>query len=184
MAIGPDVCEAAVLLAAARPDSPGAAAVLRALTFGDPARATRLALSRTYLAGWLLVFAGALLRKLCYVRLGRLFTYHLAILRDHELVTDGPYAFVRHPGYAAVCATLVGLALTQGCGGAWPVESGVLGTWPGLALLGSWWAYAAFVFAFLPTRAKREDEALQRSFGEEWEAWRARTPYSLIPGIY
>ena len=73
MAIGPDVCEAAVLLAAARPDSPGAAAVLRALTFGDPARATRRALSRTYLAGWLLVFAGALLRKLCYVRLGRLF---------------------------------------------------------------------------------------------------------------
>ena len=35
-----------------------------------------------------------------------------------------------------------------------------------------------------PKRARVEDEALRRAFGEEWEAWARRTPYSLIPYVY
>lgn len=31
---------------------------------------------------------------------------------------------------------------------------------------------------------EREDRAFKKAFGEEWERWVERTPYTLIPYMY
>ena len=33
-------------------------------------------------------------------------------------------------------------------------------------------------------RMSKEDEALQKVFGDEWDEWARSVPYSLIPGIF
>lgn len=38
----------------------------------------------------------------------------MSIRNDHKLVTNGPYAWVRHPGYTGVLLTLVGQAIWFG----------------------------------------------------------------------
>ncbi|KAH8809481.1 hypothetical protein DL96DRAFT_1536181 [Flagelloscypha sp. PMI_526] len=44
-------------------------------------------------------------RVACYAALGRMFTFQISLIRDHQLITTGPYRIVRHPssyGYLAV----------------------------------------------------------------------------------
>ena len=43
--------------------------------------------------------------------LGRHMTVRIAVMKDHELITTGPYARVRHPTYLAVMSMVGGLAL-------------------------------------------------------------------------
>ena len=62
------------------------------------------------LAGTLLAAAGGLVRAACYRALGPCFTFELAIRAGHRLVTRGPYARVRHPGYAALLFAVAGTA--------------------------------------------------------------------------
>src|SRR5438874_10731508 len=67
-------------------------------------------------AFWLgiaLMTAGAALRRLCFRALGESFTGEVRIRPDQLVVTQGPYRWVRHPGYSAgiLMATGVGLAL-------------------------------------------------------------------------
>ena len=33
-------------------------------------------------------------------------------------------------------------------------------------------------------RMKKEDAALRNQFGEKWDNWAKRVPYSIFPGIY
>ena len=33
-------------------------------------------------------------------------------------------------------------------------------------------------------RMKKEDVALRNQFGEKWDDWAKRVPYSIFPGIY
>ena len=42
--------------------------------------------------------------------LGRYMVVDIAVARDHELITTGPYAYVRHPTYTAVLLLNVGTA--------------------------------------------------------------------------
>lgn len=49
--------------------------------------------------GVLSTVLGGILRKWCYDALGKLFTFERSIMPKHELITDGPYAWVRHPSY-------------------------------------------------------------------------------------
>jgi protein-S-isoprenylcysteine O-methyltransferase Ste14 len=73
----------------------------------------------------------------------------------HRLVTSGPYAFIRHPMYLAVI--LVG--------------------WGGLLLFRTW---AMLVFALimlgLIARARREEAALARVFGRQWDVYKRHVP--------
>lgn len=43
--------------------------------------------------------------------MGHLFTFEMSIREDHRLVTDGPYAWIRHPGYTSVLCTFMGLGI-------------------------------------------------------------------------
>ncbi len=85
------------------------------------------------------------------------------LLDDHQLVQNGPYAFVRHPMYFGWWAAMLGLTLL------YPV----------------WAVFLMFVFSVISFfgRARREEAALAERFGETWIAYKKRTKF-LIPLIY
>jgi len=84
--------------------------------------------------------------------------------RAHEVCQDGPYRYVRHPGY-------VGAAL------GFPLAAPLL--------LGSAWAFvpAAICVATLVLRTALEDRTLRAEL-EGYEAFTKRTRSRLIPGIW
>jgi protein-S-isoprenylcysteine O-methyltransferase Ste14 len=93
--------------------------------------------------------------------LGKQWRYVAALTEGHELITTGPYRIIRHPIYASMLGMLLATVF------AW-----------------SWWplGIAAVVFFILGTeiRIRAEDALLTSHFGEQFAAWRARTP-AYIP---
>jgi protein-S-isoprenylcysteine O-methyltransferase Ste14 len=81
--------------------------------------------------------------------------FGVRLQQDHQLVTQGPYAYIRHPMYLAV----------------------ILACWGGLLLYYTW---TMLVFAVMMLgliyRAGKEEEALTQAFGEEWEAYKRDVP--------
>src|SRR5436305_2073102 len=61
--------------------------------------------------GVVLAWCGILIRVAAKRALGRFFVGAVVIQDDHRVVTDGPYAVVRHPGYAGSIVALIGLGL-------------------------------------------------------------------------
>ncbi|KZV73629.1 hypothetical protein PENSPDRAFT_674536 [Peniophora sp. CONT] len=125
---------------------------------------------------------GALIRRWSYHAMGRHFTFQLAILKDHQLVTHGPYAYVRHPGYTAIILNIGGLFACELSGGSWWVEThafdSIVGK--GVALLSM---VSIVHIVAIVTRAPAEDRMLHEKFGKEWEEWKVQVPYLLFPGI-
>jgi protein-S-isoprenylcysteine O-methyltransferase Ste14 len=83
--------------------------------------------------------------------------------RGHHVITNGPYALIRHPGYAM--ALLV---------------------WPGAALaLGSWWAMvpALTIVALYIYRTAREDRTLQAEL-DGYAEYAQKVRYRLLPGVW
>jgi protein-S-isoprenylcysteine O-methyltransferase Ste14 len=83
--------------------------------------------------------------------------------RGHDVVTTGPYRFVRHPGY-------LGAIL------------GALATPP---MLGSAWAFlpAGFVALLFVVRTYLEDQTLRRELGG-YEEYAQRTRHRLLPLVW
>lgn len=142
-------------------------------------------LSPASLLGALLWISGARIRRWTFRELGRFFRFDISIQRDHRLITTGPYAYVRHPSYTGLLLASAGWLVWTLAPGSWVRESGVLGTALG------WAAMLLYVgFGLLPasvvtlTRMAREDAALQKQFGAQWEAWFRRVPYAVVPWVY
>lgn len=74
-----------------------------------PDGAARLHASPAFLLGTALLGVGGFIRWKCYHALGHMFTFEMCIRKDHRLVTNGPYAVVRHPGYVGVIFMVAGL---------------------------------------------------------------------------
>lgn len=55
-----------------------------------------------------LVAAGSLLRLWCYRTLGKYFTFHVTIFKDHQLITTGPYKHLVHPSYLGGALNFLG----------------------------------------------------------------------------
>ncbi|OBZ73555.1 hypothetical protein A0H81_06028 [Grifola frondosa] len=89
---------------------------------------SNIRITNVFLFGWLLQTSGGLFRLASFQRLGRFFTYELALRENHDLITSGPYSVVRHPGYAGFAACIIGMWMCQLGSGSWLVESGVLET--------------------------------------------------------
>ncbi|MBU1174867.1 MAG: isoprenylcysteine carboxylmethyltransferase family protein [Alphaproteobacteria bacterium] len=91
-------------------------------------------------------------------------TVRLQTDRNHSIVTSGPYAVVRHPGYTGFC---VGYAI-------------------GIPLmLGSAWAFvpAAIAIIAVIVRTAFEDQFLADRLAGYAE-YRQRTRYRLVPGLW
>ncbi|HEY8141868.1 MAG TPA: isoprenylcysteine carboxylmethyltransferase family protein [Kofleriaceae bacterium] len=93
--------------------------------------------------------------------LGKQWSIQARVLENHELVTAGPFATVRHPIYSAMIAMLVATGFAIGD---WRAVLGGLA----LELTGTW------------LRVRGEDRLLRETFGTVWEAYAARVP-ALVP---
>ena len=139
-------------------------------------------LNSRLVSGTLLTTLASVLRLSSFKSLGHHFTYQLAILPSHKLVTTGPYAYIRHPSYTALPFIILGCALSFTSRGT------VLREWIGerntdgvvlsvlIALLYVGWRFVE--------RASAEDEVLKEEFGKEWEEWARVVKYRFIPGLY
>jgi protein-S-isoprenylcysteine O-methyltransferase Ste14 len=67
--------------------------------------------SWVYYLGIILMLSGIFLRQWSIYVLGRFFSNVVGIQKDHKVVENGPYAYVRHPSYTGVLLILVGIGL-------------------------------------------------------------------------
>jgi len=95
--------------------------------------------------------------------LGKQWRFEAALSEDHELVTTGPYRWLRHPIYAS----MLGMLLQTGLVHAW---------WPMLI------AGLAFYVIGTEIRVRAEDRLLAGRFGEEFNRFQASTR-AYIPFI-
>ena len=111
----------------------------------------------------LFALGGALRLWPVYV-LGHRFSGLVAIQPGHQLLTGGIYRVIRHPSYLGL------LVIALGWGLAFRSVVGML-----LAL-----ANVPIVLA----RIRAEERLLHSHFGADYDAFRARTRWRLVPGIY
>jgi protein-S-isoprenylcysteine O-methyltransferase Ste14 len=115
-------------------------------------------------AGLGLMAGGLALRYWAVRTLGEFYSRTLRTERQHRLVESGPYAKVRHPGYAATLLVWTGFGLAQG-----NLVSGVAV----MATMGAAYAY----------RIRTEEAMLTDALGDEYRAYCERTT-RLIPGVF
>lgn len=83
------------------------------------------------------------------------------VMKNKELATTGPYAYVRHPLYVGNILLLVGFSLASS----------------------QWWSFvlmAGLLWFYYPPTIAYEDNKLRGIFGEDWENW-AKDIHALIP---
>jgi protein-S-isoprenylcysteine O-methyltransferase Ste14 len=83
--------------------------------------------------------------------------------RKHQVISTGPYAYVRHPMYAGAVPLIVGTPL-------------LLGSWYGLI-------WAAAMVALLGFRAVLEEDTLKAEL-DGYDAYAARVRYRLVPKVW
>jgi protein-S-isoprenylcysteine O-methyltransferase Ste14 len=116
------------------------------------------------LVGFALLLMGIAIRWAAIRRLGKLFTGVVTIQRDHQLVRDGLYRYVRHPSYTGALIAHLGLGLS-------------FVSWVSLAL-----STIPFVVA-ATYRIHVEEQALRQAFGDEYATYSEET-WRLIPCVY
>ncbi len=114
--------------------------------------------------GVVLFVAGGALQLWPVFVLGRRFSGLVAIPPGHTLQISGVYRIIRHPSYLGLLVSTLGWAL------AFRSAIGVILT--------------ALMIVPLLARIRSEEAMLQSEFGAEYDAYRARTEWRLIPGIY
>jgi len=114
--------------------------------------------------GLALFAAGIVLQAAAFRALRGMYTSRLGVQPGHRLVMNGPYRLVRHPGYLSNLACLAGMALAL---------SSLVGL--GLTLV---------VVPLIVRRIGREEEMLDTEMGQEYERYRQRTRWRLIPWIF
>jgi protein-S-isoprenylcysteine O-methyltransferase Ste14 len=95
--------------------------------------------------------------------LGRQFRLTAGLYHDHELVTTGPYAIVRHPIYSSLLALLLCTAAL---------------------LTRLWWIPAALLLFIAGTeiRVQTEDGLLKSRFGERFTRYR-KSVWAYVPFV-
>ena len=113
--------------------------------------------------GVALYTVGGALRLWPVYVLGNRFSGLVAIQPGHTLVTSGIYRVIRNPSYLGLLLNSLGWALA-------------FRSWIGVIL-------TAVTLVPLVARMDSEERLLRSQFGEEYDAYRARTS-RLIPGVY
>jgi protein-S-isoprenylcysteine O-methyltransferase Ste14 len=111
-----------------------------------------------------LLWCGIGLRWWCFRTLGRYFTFTVMTSSDQQVITTGPYRFLRHPSYAAMLLALTGIGLT-------------FGNW--LSLL----ALLALALVGFVNRIRVEEAALSTALGAKYTSY-ASSRKRLIPCVW
>ena len=115
-------------------------------------------------AGTGLLIAGSLFRQYAIRVLGKYFTPEVIVNASQEVIADGPYRWIRHPGYTAAFIMFAGIGLA-------------FGNWLCLIIF---FLEAGFVYS---RRVTAEEEALLDTIGEPYRKYMARTK-RFIPFIF
>ncbi len=93
--------------------------------------------------------------------IGRNWGMPMTLKENRELVTDGPYSYIRHPIYAGIMLAIIGSALVVGP-----------------------WLLAIFIiyFLFFLFSATSEEKTLMKEFPDTYPAYKERTKM-LVPFI-
>jgi protein-S-isoprenylcysteine O-methyltransferase Ste14 len=146
--------------------------------------------------GTAIAIAAGVFRLSTFRELGRYFTFQITIMKDHQLVTTGPFSVVRHPSYTGLLGVFWGSLLAQAAPGSWARRVLIDGALRDGFMAGPAWVpyaravgAAVLVYELVSTigvfdRVRREDTMLKKQFGEKWQEWATRTPYRLIPGLF
>jgi len=117
-----------------------------------------------FVVGIVLIAAGIGLRAWSIASLGRFFQYRIRVQPGHQVVTRGPYRYVRHPSYTGIALVLAGIALA--CDDVWAL--------PVVVVLGG---------AGLYVRIRAEERQLTKALGTEYEQFAAGRK-RLVPGVW
>jgi protein-S-isoprenylcysteine O-methyltransferase Ste14 len=96
------------------------------------------------------------------VHLGRNWGIPMSLRQDHELITSGPYAYVRHPIYTGILLAMLGSALAMGS---------------------FWLVLFALAFLYFLISARTEETMMLGQFPQAYPAYRRRTRM-LIPFVF
>jgi protein-S-isoprenylcysteine O-methyltransferase Ste14 len=112
--------------------------------------------------GLLLIYAGLIMRAWAVLKVGNLFARTAQGGQQAHFITVGPYRWLRHPVYAGLIVSYLGIALA-------------IGTWLGAAItLGAMLAAAMY-------RIRVEEQRFLETFGNEYRDYMSRT-WRLFPG--
>jgi len=138
-----------------------------------------------FLAGSVAIAIGGALRFYCISTLGKFWSFHLSVRKEHRLVTSGPYSVVRHPSYTGLLLQVTGAAIMNGSQGSWMRQSGILQV-PFIKVLAMVFFFGSVTLGtwISLSRPAVEDRMLQLALGEEWENWAKKVRYRLVPGVY
>ena len=114
--------------------------------------------------GSIVALTGLAIRILALRTLRKYFTYSVARVENHKLITTGLYRYIRHPGYLGQLIIFLGISLS----------------------LSNWLSILSMVIpvsvGFL-YRIHVEEKFMFEQMGAEYAAYQKRTD-KLIPGIY
>ena len=114
--------------------------------------------------GLIIFLVGYIFMVWAPLHLGKQFSWLVTVQEEHELVTDGPFRYMRHPRYSGIILWVFGVALT-------------FLSIPGLVL-------AVLMSVLMLIRIPKEERMLHEEFGKEWEKFCKRTTKKIIPWIY
>lgn len=114
--------------------------------------------------GFVMLWAGILLRNYSIKLLGRHFTPTVQLQKDHDLITAGPYSIVRHPSYLGALIAFVGIAVFLN------------------SLVGTIFTIVAMIIAYT-VRINAEEKALIGLFGSVYTNYQNKTK-KIIPFLW
>ncbi len=112
------------------------------------------------LFGLIVTYAGLALAIWARLTLADNWSGRITVKVGHQLVTSGPYAFVRHPIYTGILICATGTALQ-------------VGEWRGVVAI-------PIIAVGCTIKAKKEERYMNTEFGERYRQYRQRTGF-LVP---
>ena len=117
-----------------------------------------------FVVGICLMMLGFLVREWAVLTLRGSFLFTVGVREGHKVIEDGPYRYVRHPGYSGTILTMVGLGFASLSAVAVVILAAV----------------CAIAYGY---RIHVEEHALMRDLGEEYTEYMGRTK-RLIPFVF
>jgi protein-S-isoprenylcysteine O-methyltransferase Ste14 len=114
--------------------------------------------------GLLIIAIGLIIRIISIRQLGQYFTYSVSTVKNHMLMENGLYKFIRHPGYLGQLLIFTGIAIS-------------LSNWLSVILM-----FISTLVGYL-NRIRVEEKFLTEQMGDKYSNYQNRT-YKLIPKIY
>lgn len=110
------------------------------------------------------IIGGWALRIWCKYIMGKRYTYSIIVYREHEIMSNGPYNIIRHPG-------MFGMLLNLGSTYAW---------------LNHWWGWSVFALCVRDTYVQIVDEekTLIELLGDKYKSYQKKVPSRIIPFVW